>query len=134
MYQDIQNYSVLKLTAKAGEMLKGQVDLELAKPRNKAARNRKTSSRSRPMQGVQKAQKEDLTDAELDIFEELRELRKEIADSEDKPAYQIFGDVTLVEMAMKHPVTEKEMLKISGIAEVKFERYGNEFISLLESL
>jgi len=115
-------------------MLKGQVDLELAKPRNKAARNRKTSSRSRPMQGVQKAQKEDLTDAELDIFEELRELRKEIADSEDKPAYQIFGDVTLVEMAMKHPVTEKEMLKISGIAEVKFERYGNEFISLLESL
>lgn len=134
LYQDIQNYSVLKLTAKAGEMLKGQVDLELAKPRNKAARNRKTSSRSRPMQGVQKAQKEDLTDAELDIFEELRELRKEIADSEDKPAYQIFGDVTLVEMAMKHPVTEKEMLKISGIAEVKFERYGNEFISLLESL
>jgi len=132
LYQDVQNYSVLKLTAKAGEMLKGQVELELARPRNKAARSNKKSSR--PMRGVQKAQKEDLSDAELDIFEELRELRKEIADSEDKPAYQIFGDATLVEMAMKHPVTKEEMLKISGIAEVKFERYGIEFINLLESL
>ncbi len=135
LYQDVQNYSILKLTAKAGEMLKGKVALELAKPRNKAARSGKSSAgASRPMRGVQKAQKEDLTDAELDIFEELRELRKEIANSEDKPAYQVFGDATLVEMAMKHPVTEEEMLKISGIAEVKFERYGVEFINLLESL
>jgi ATP-dependent DNA helicase RecQ len=130
LYQDIQNFSVLKLTTKAGEMLKGQIELELARPRNKATRTGKTKKIS----GIQKAQKEDLTDAQLDIFEELRELRKDIADSEDKPAYQIFGDASLVEMAMQLPTNDTEFLKINGVAEVKLEKYGGEFLDLLKTL
>ncbi len=130
LVQDIQNFSLLKLTEKAGEMLKGEIDIELAKPRNKAARGSKVG---KVKSGVQKWQKEDLTDAQLDIFEELRELRKDIADSEDKPAYQVFGDVTLVEMAMQLPKTETELLKINGVAEVKLERYGEEFLEMLQN-
>lgn len=127
LYQDIQQFSVVKLTDKAGEMLKGKVEVELAKPRNKAMRANKTKKTS----NVNKAQKEDLTDAQLGIFESLRELRRDIADSEDKPAYQVFGDVTLVEMAMQLPITDEGMLKITGVGEVKMAKYGFEFLNLL---
>ena len=59
-----------------------------------------------------------------DLFEKLRLLRQEIAQEERKAPYMIFGDGTLREMSIKYPVTKEEMLQISGVGEVKYERYG----------
>ncbi len=132
LYQDIQQFSVLKLTPKAGEMLRGEVEVNLAKPRNKAMRG--SSKRTRSTAHANKAQKEDLTDAQLETFEALRVLRRDIADSEDKPAYQVFGDVALVEMAMHLPKTDGDLLKISGVGEAKLAKYGFEFLDLLRSV
>lgn len=59
-----------------------------------------------------------------DLFEKLRLLRQEIAQEERKAPYMIFGDGTLREMSIKYPITKEEILEISGVGEIKYERYG----------
>ena len=66
-----------------------------------------------------------------ELFEELRGLRKSIADAEHVPAYIVFSDAVLRAMAASVPTTERELLAISGIGPVKLERYGNRFLELL---
>jgi ATP-dependent DNA helicase RecQ len=69
-------------------------------------------------------------DVNSEIFEKLRTLRAQIAKEENKPAYIIFGDKTLKEMAKLLPKNKEEMLHVSGVGEVKFERYGEQFLEL----
>ncbi len=69
------------------------------------------------------------SDLNSDAFESLRSLRAEIAKEEGKPAYIVFGDKTLKEMANHLPKDKEEMLGINGVGEVKFERYGEQFLS-----
>jgi ATP-dependent DNA helicase RecQ len=73
-------------------------------------------------------------DINSEIFEQLRTLRAEIAKEENKPAYIIFGDKTLKEMAKLLPKTKEQMLQVSGVGEVKFERYGEQFLELLKNI
>ena len=61
-------------------------------------------------------------------FESLRFLRAQIAKEEEKPAYIVFGDKTLKEMANALPQNKEEMLQLHGIGEVKYERYGKQFL------
>jgi ATP-dependent DNA helicase RecQ len=126
IYQDIQNYSVLKLTGLSGDVLKGKTEIQLAFPK------KSVSKVSRP--GKKSSAKHTLLDKDKACFEELRLLRKEIAESEDKPAYQIFGDATLVEMAQKKPTTDAELLAINGVGEKKLENYGFEFLAALRAM
>ncbi len=125
LLQDIQQYSVLRLTEKAGEVLKGQVRLQLAKPRNPIGKTTRPGG---------KQQKADLSRVELERFETLRRLRKEIADSEERPAYQVFGDAALIEMAQRMPQTDADLLQVSGVGESKLARYGFEFLAELRRL
>jgi len=125
LQQDIQNYSVLKLMPNAGEILKGQKRLQLAAPRHQLA----SSNR-----GSRKQDKANLSAGELQDFEGLRQLRKEIADSEERPAYQVFGDAVLIEMVQKRPQTESALLAINGVGEQKLARYGFEFLHYLKHL
>ncbi len=71
-------------------------------------------------------------DYDTELFEALRALRHEIAQESNVPAYIVFGDKTLKEMAAKNPQSREEMLQVGGIGEVKFERYGEKFLTLLQ--
>jgi len=73
-------------------------------------------------------------DVDSEVFEKLRALRAQIAKEENKPAYIIFGDKTLKEMAKALPKNKEAMLHVSGVGEVKFERYGEQFLALLQSI
>ncbi len=121
LHQDIQNYSVLKFTAISADMMKGKVECKLAFPK----KDLKTTKLGK------KSPRDSLLDKDRDLFEVLRVLRKEIADTEDIPAYQVFGDATLVEMAQKCPQNDTELLEINGIGEVKLARFGFEFLNCL---
>lgn len=68
-----------------------------------------------------------------DLFEKLRLLRHEIAQEERKAPYMIFGDGTLREMSIKYPITKEEILEISGVGEIKYERYGERFIDIIKA-
>ncbi|MBP1680939.1 MAG: recQ [Proteobacteria bacterium] len=71
---------------------------------------------------------------ELSTFERLRALRSEIAKENGIPPYVVFSDKTLKEMAEKLPHDKEAMLDISGVGEVKFERYGEAFLELCAKL
>ena len=73
-------------------------------------------------------------DFNSDLFEKLRILRSVIAKENSVPAYIVFSDKTLKEMARDVPQTQDEMLKINGVGAKKLEQYGEQFIGLLKSL
>jgi ATP-dependent DNA helicase RecQ len=62
-----------------------------------------------------------------ELFEILRGIRQELAKENNVPPYIIFGDATLKEMAANYPIYKEAMLKISGVGEVKYSKYGKVF-------
>ncbi|MFY0781598.1 DNA helicase RecQ [Peribacillus simplex] len=62
------------------------------------------------------------------LFEELRQLRKELASKENVPPFIIFSDASLKDMAVKLPRTEEEFLEVKGVGTQKFERFGAVFL------
>ncbi|MEA1962048.1 MAG: DNA helicase RecQ [Bacillota bacterium] len=65
------------------------------------------------------------------LFPSLRMLRQQIALAQNIPPYVVFSDKTLQEMCMYLPVNQEDMLNINGVGQVKFERYGEAFLSLI---
>tara|TARA_B110000503_G_scaffold73059_1_gene112916 strand:- start:11289 stop:13487 length:2199 start_codon:yes stop_codon:yes gene_type:complete len=62
----------------------------------------------------------------------LTNLRKELADQESLPPYVIFQDISLDEMAIHYPMTEDELLRISGVGTGKAKKYGGPFLELIQ--
>lgn len=71
---------------------------------------------------------------ENQIFETLRAVRYQLAKNAHLPPYMIFSDKTLLEMARKLPATEEEMLEISGVGALKYQKYGSAFLTALQKL
>ena len=116
LLQDIANYSVLKLTAEARPLLKGGIQLELAKPRLRE-RGKKKRKLTAAVEG-----RDEL------LFELLRELRKDLAAEESIAPYMVFGDASLTQMAILLPSTRAEFLDVNGVGEKKLEKYGDVFL------
>ncbi|WP_194757428.1 DNA helicase RecQ [Aliidiomarina indica] len=115
LIQDIRRHSALIITEEARPVLRGEIALTLAVPR---------------VQTV--TQSETVTDRgqhDKALFKRLRVLRKAIAEREEKPPFVVFSDVTLQEMALMLPTTPEAMLRISGVGQVKLERYADAFIA-----
>ncbi|WP_208590661.1 DNA helicase RecQ [Gracilibacillus suaedae] len=65
---------------------------------------------------------------DTEMFEQLRRLRKSLADQQGVPPYVIFSDKSLREMSVVKPKSKYEMLQIHGVGERKFEQYGEVFL------
>ncbi len=65
------------------------------------------------------------------LFGRLRELRKQLADERGVPAYVIFGDATLREMARRYPATQHAMRGVFGVGERKLEEFGTVFAAVV---
>lgn len=69
---------------------------------------------------------------ENELYEMLVSLRSEIAKEEGIAPYMVFGDATLKNMASVYATNKEEMLNISGVGQVKYEKYGNRFEDIIE--
>lgn len=110
-----------KLNAASRQVLKGERKVELVKFIPLAERKAKEEE----SQPKEKPKQEIIRDA---LFERLRTLRKQIADSMGVPPYVVFSDATLSEMSQKKPISEAQMKAVSGIGTEKFRRFGETFI------
>ncbi|MGE6257787.1 DNA helicase RecQ [Heyndrickxia sporothermodurans] len=103
-------YPVLMLTNLAIEVLRGQV----------------------PVYRKEKMQVKQLIE-DNQLFEQLRQVRREIAEKEKVPPYIIFSDQTLKEMSAKLPSSNQQLLQIKGVGERKLEQYGQAFLMTIIS-
>lgn len=79
-----------------------------------------------------KRKSEVLTSRGLGLFDHLRQIRTNLAREEGVPPYIIFSDKTLTDMCIKQPYSKAEMLKVTGVGEHKFEKYGQSFLKAIE--
>jgi len=115
----------LRLTARAKAVLRGEQSVQLRKDRpTSKGRNREDAKR-------QKDVPELTTDSQKQLFERLRSLRKDIAADQNVPPYVVFGDRSLVEMAVERPTTLERMRTIHGVGMTKLKRYGPTFVKAI---
>jgi ATP-dependent DNA helicase RecQ len=106
----------LQLTAAGQRLLKGEVEVRLARPVA-------TTDRA--------AQAERLSDPERALFEALREWRRAAAAAQGVPPFILFGDATLHELARMRPSDAEALRTVRGIGAVKAERYGPAILGVL---
>lgn len=120
--------NTLKITPLGARVLRGEIPVELAelKPEEFETKKKKgiKDSSSRSSSQI-------LTDDEK-LFEALRKLRMSFAAEEDVPAYAIFTDKSLSDMVEVKPTTLLEFSNISGVSEVKLDKYGYKFVELIK--
>ncbi len=123
-------YPVLKLT-QGGERLSDSAAslmiLKLPKQEKKEGGARSTGKGRKKKAGAAAA----LRERDMELFEELRMVRKKIAAEEKVPPYIIFSDKTLVLMCLDRPQNEADMLKISGVGEYKVKKYAAKFLEAI---
>ena len=120
---DIEGYSALQLTDESRPVLKGEQALFLRIEEIKAPNAKKSGSKS--------ARKAQILPEDQELWDELRECRKFLAEEHNVPPYVIFHDATLKEMLDTMPTSPSEMLRINGVGDSKLEKYGVDFLDIL---
>ena len=118
--QDGDRYPVLKITEKGGKVLFGNEEVSALK-------------REEPKKKSRTGQGSEFKDYDKALFEKLRALRKSLADQQHVPPFIVFSDRTLHDMCCCYPLTLSDMAEITGVGDVKLERYGEEFIKAVRT-
>ena len=144
-------YAIVKLTVKSREILleNKEVKMKMAKEQEGekafgkkdkqgdkwgSKTGEKRSGSSKNMQRAAGIFGDSFGEEEKNLFTKLRNLRTEIAREEKVPPYIVFSDKTLTHMCLLKPKTKEEMLKVSGVGEFKFEKYGERFLACIQSI
>ncbi len=107
-----------------------QVEQQAAQARERAAAS------ARRLAGGRRRNADDvpLSEADEALLGALYALRKRLAAKQKVPAYMIFNDATLREMARKKPLSLDELLNITGVGEKKAAHYGRDFLRVIEEM
>jgi ATP-dependent DNA helicase RecQ len=118
-----ENYGGLTLTPEAWGVLKGETKVSgWQDPRHKL---------SQPVAEATNAESAESPAHHPDLFEQLRQKRKELADEAGVPPYAVFPDKALMEMATFFPRTDTDFLNTFGVGQTKLEKYGPAFMALI---
>jgi len=120
---DHEAWGSLKLTEAARPVLRGEQKVQLREYRKAGKPKRQAKTK-----GYAEA---DLSPAEQAVFEKLRWWRVETARKHNVPAYVIFHDATMREIAKTRPSSIDELRHVSGVGEKKLETYGEEIVALI---
>jgi ATP-dependent DNA helicase RecQ len=126
-------YNTLELTPSAREVLRGEVPLLLRVPAEAPRRGRAEKTGRAARSGRDKAPPVALDGEATERFLALKAWRAEVAREHNLPAYVVFHDATLAEMAREHPATLDALAGISGVGAKKLEAYGREILRVLDS-
>lgn len=122
-------YSIVKLGKNASGVLEQgeSVVMKMAKEKEPSAVKTKKKSAKASAAGIT------LSESEQALFEQLRTLRMQIAREENVPPYIVFSDKTLVHMCSVKPENKFQMLRVSGVGEFKFSKYGERFLESIRT-
>ena len=133
-------YNILSVTAKGRELLatREKIFLPVVFTGRGAKKSEASAKKSKPEFALHKKgsafEAISDTDAEgLRICNALKEWRKKTADKSNVPPYVIFGDKTLVEIALKKPQTSAELLEIYGLGDVKVRKFSSAILKIIRA-
>lgn len=112
-------YPVLKLGRRSAEVLRQGLKVEMKIP--KEIKKARDSGQNLPASKHVNSK----------LLSALKALRLSIANEQKVPAFVIFPDSTLADMCLKLPTTSEELLKVSGVGQVKLQRHGKSFLNLI---
>jgi ATP-dependent DNA helicase RecQ len=118
---DMERYGRIVVNSAGQKLANGDGVFLMTEP--KAPKEKKARKR--------KAAPELLDEADHDLLVKLKSMRRDMARELGKPAYIIFSDATLIDMAQKRPTNRRQMLAVSGVGETKFERFGTAFLEAI---
>lgn len=124
-----EQYPVICLTPEGKAFMKTEEQLIMKLPKEET--EKKSESKEKKNRRKKGAVAAELSEKDAELFESLRELRREIASEEKVPPYMVFADKTLAGMCVMRPATRDEMLEVSGVGEHKLEKYGDRFLEIL---
>ncbi len=125
---DIEGYGSLKLNAKSWEVLKKQHEVEFRK--DPVLAKKKKSKKKKLVIGSENSPSLTTPEAQ-ELLKALRTLRTSLAKEQQVPAYVIFPDKTLLELACYRPLTTGQLYAVSGLGDQKIFRYGNAIVEAL---
>jgi ATP-dependent DNA helicase RecQ len=122
LQSDLDGHGALKLTEQCRPLLRGETQIQLRKLH-------------KPEKSAQSAggKTQSLRTCDESLYNALRELRRKLADEQGVPAYVIFHDKTLHEMARLRPQKLDDMRYINGVGEQKLQRYGQAFLDEIKT-
>ena len=112
-----EEYHVVEMTEKSRTVIKPAAPIRMKTP--KIEENKEKEVRQPPVSS--------------ELLDRLKHLRHKLANSERVPAYVIFTDAALMDMCRKLPQSKAEFLNISGVGEVKLNKYGDKFMEVIGS-
>lgn len=115
---DPERHGALRMTEKARPILRDEANVTLRKD---ALKQSNVTKQARAL----------IHDEDAPLLSSLKAKRRELAENARVPAYVIFNDSTLIEMAEKRPTTLDAMAAISGVGQKKLERYGAIFLGVI---
>lgn len=125
LYIDLVRHGALRITESGRKILSGEKTFRCKKIIAPKSKKRKTET----------FVPSNHTDLNQDLFNQLKQLRLSLAQEKKVPAFVIFSDRTLIEMAEKKPKTLPDLLLINGVGDKKLDQYGRIFLgSILEHL
>lgn len=129
---DYTHANRLKVTALGTKVLYGKATAQLAKyiPPEPEKKKSKTGSekkgfKAQPIRPIESESVDEI------LWDALKQLRKQLADRESRPAYHIFTDDSLEDMVAQKPITLGDFNLIRGVGQIKLEKYGRVFVSLI---
>ena len=129
---DYAHVNRLKVTALGTKVLYGKATAQLAKyippePEKKKAKtgSEKKGFKAQPIRPIESESVDEI------LWDALKQLRKQLADRESRPAYHIFTDDSLEDMVAQKPITLGDFNLIRGVGQIKLEKYGRVFVSLI---
>lgn len=120
---DIQGFGALKLTTDAREVLKGVRRVEIREI------NVKPGSSKRPRHAIAA----EAANVDGDLLAALKARRRELAAERNVPAYVVFSDATLIDMAQLRPKSRDDMAAVNGVGPKKLETFGDIFLEVLRT-
>lgn len=123
--EKVGDYHVLNLTAEGWQLLRGEATPRLLKPTRKSLGRRAQTGTGEEIHA------DDWENVDRGLFETLRKLRRELASQRGVPAYIVFGDRALRDMARQQPTTLGAFCQVSGVGEKKLAEYGEVFVECI---
>ncbi|MBW4052537.1 MAG: DNA helicase RecQ [Proteobacteria bacterium] len=139
---DTDRFSVLRLTSASREVLRGERTIRLRRSPERSAlrpparrpidRTRVTAAQAARVLSGDPGAAADGDDTHVALFEALRAWRLQVARQHGVPAYTVFHDATLEEIARRRPASIEELRAVSGVGAIKLERYGAAVLDVVQ--